>query len=129
MPRLLDWDCSNESCGHKVRDEFVMEVPDTRQCEHCRFPMVRAYYVSRTSRNAEWSDRDAVVVFKDASGKISYPARNDKPTPAGCERVVMRSLAAVTNFERQHKVTNEAMHFDRNGRGVDDTFRGKEYSH
>jgi hypothetical protein len=129
MPRLLDWDCSNSDCGFQVRDEFVMEIPDARECPQCHMAMERAYYVSRRQHASQWSDRDAVVVFKDANGRVSYPARNDKATPAGYERIVIRSLPEMNKFEREHKVVNEAMHFNRNGRGMDDTFRGKEFSH
>jgi len=38
------------------------------------------------------------------TGKIRYPGRNDVPTPAGYERVVMRSLREVESFEKQAKV-------------------------
>lgn len=79
--------------------------------------------------NAQWSDRDAVVVFKKENGDYSYPMNNQKPTPAGCERIVMRSLREVEAFERKAGVLNEAMHFDKgNGRGFDDTFRGQRYT-
>jgi hypothetical protein len=89
--------------------------------------MDRAWYVLRRERT-QWSDADSVVVFKDASGKIRYPARNDAPTPAGYERVQLRSLREVEKFERQHNVRNEAIWYDRNGRGFDDRFRGEDYT-
>ena len=77
---------------------------------------------------AQWSDKDAVVVFRDADGKIRYPGRNDTPTPAGCERVVMRSLREVEQFERTHGVRSEMAWFDKgSGRGHDDKFRGERY--
>ena len=129
MPRFLDWDCPNTDCNHQIRDEFVMEIPDERICPQCSGLMDRAYYVTRRQHNTQWSDRDAVVVFKNADGRISYPCRNDAPVPAGSERVVIRSLHDMNKFERQHNVVNERMHFDRSGRGMDDTFRGKEFSH
>lgn len=123
--RMLDLDC--HSCGHQIRDKFVMEVPDVYPCPQCNTPMDRAWYLLR-GRAAQWSDADSVVVYKDADGKIRYPPRNDQPTPTGYERVTLRSLQEVDRFERQHHVVNEAMHYDRNGRGMDDTFRGKDYS-
>lgn len=81
------------------------------------------------TRNAEWTDADAVVVFRKPDGSISYPGRNDKPTPPGCERVVMKSLRAVEKFERENGVRNEAMWFDRNGRGFDTHFKGERLDH
>lgn len=75
----------------------------------------------RSSQAGEWHEKDAVVVYRDAQGEIRYPGRNDQPTPAGCERVVLRSLQQVRAFERQHGVRNEAMDYDRgSGRGHDD---------
>lgn len=123
MPRMLDYDC--RSCGHSIRDKFFMEVPDVYPCPQCGAAMDRAWYVLRGQR-AQWSDADSVVVFRDKDGGLRYPGRNDVPTPAGYERVVMRSLREVDKFERQHHVVNEAMHFDRNGRGMDDKFCGRD---
>ena len=66
------------------------------------------------------SESEAVVVYRDASGKIRYPPRNDQPTPPNCERIVMRSIAEVRSFERAHGVSNEAMEYDRgSGRSRD----------
>src|SRR5512146_1364783 len=123
MPRMLDYRCA--SCGHEVLDKFFMEVPDVYPCPQCGAAMDRAWYVLRGQR-APWSDADSVVVFRDKDGGLRYPGRNDVPTPAGYERVVMRSLREVDKFERQHNVVNEAMHYDRNGRGMDDKFCGRD---
>lgn len=122
MPRLLDLECN--FCGTVYRDIFFMRVPDHIVHEEnddgtpCRGEMEQVL-LPRSTHNAEWSDRDAVVVFRKSDGTVSYPMRNDAPTPAGCERVTMRSLRQVESFERQNGVCNEAMHFDRNGRGFD----------
>jgi uncharacterized protein YijF (DUF1287 family) len=78
--------------------------------------------------NAQWDDKTAVVVFRDAQGKIRYPGRNDLPTPAGCERVVMRSLREVEAFEKKEKVHSEMAWFDKgSGRSFDQHFRGERY--
>lgn len=124
-PRMLDYDC--HVCGHQIRDQLFMEVPDVYPCPQCGAAMDRAWYVLRR-QSTQWSDADSVVVYKDASGQIRYPGRNDQPTPAGYERVQLRSLREVDKFEREHNVVNERMHFDRNGRGMDDKFFGKDYS-
>ncbi len=117
MPRMLD--CVCHSCGHEFRDKFFMEVPDVIPCPSCGAAMDRLWSVSRRERTC-WDERDAILVFRKPDGSLSYPARNDKPTPPGCERVVMRSLQEVNKFERAHHVCCEAMHYDRNGRGYGD---------
>lgn len=104
-------------CGAVVRDKFFRDVPPViRHCQadessKCRGRMDQVF-LPRAARNP-WSDKDAVVVFKKADGSISYPPRNDLPTPAGCERVVMRSLSEVNRFERDNHVCCEVAHFDR----------------
>lgn len=118
MPRLIDADCLK--CDYRERDKFYMSVPEvlTHKAENGETHTLQQVLLAR-SRNSQWSDQDAVVVFRKPDGSLSYPARNDKPTPAGCERVVMRSLREVERFERKHNVRNEAMWFDRNGRGFE----------
>jgi len=61
--------------------------------------------------------------------RVRYPGSHACRVPAGYERVYLRSLADVDRFERVHKVVNERMHFDRNGRGLDDTIFGERVSH
>ena len=116
MPRLLDLECSG--CGFCADDVFFMVVPSTILHFDCG-GLMEAVLKPRRSSSSQWSDRDAVVVFRDPNGKIRYPMRNDAPTPPGYERVEMRSLAEVNRFEREHGVVNECMHFDRNGKGLD----------
>lgn len=122
-PRMLDYDC--HVCGHQIRDQLFMEVPNVYPCPQCGAAMDRAWYVLRRERT-QWDERDAVVVFRKPDGSIVYPGQNTARTPSGCERVVMRSLREVDKFEREHNVVNERMHFDRNGRGMDDKFFGKD---
>lgn len=127
MPRMMDYDCA--SCGFQIRDKFFMEVPDVHPCPQCGAAMDRAWYVLRRERT-QWDDASAVVVFRDREGKIRYPGRNDVPTPADCERVVMRSLREVESFEKQHGVRSEMAWYDKgSGRGFDDTYRGQDYKH
>lgn len=72
-----------------------------------------------------WSEKDKVVIYQNPeTGQIAYPGRNDVPMPAryakrGFQEKELRSLAQVTAFEKKHKVVNEAMHFDSNGRGFE----------
>lgn len=77
---------------------------------------------------ASWCLKDAVVVYENPkTGQISYPGRNDRPIPkrladAGFERKEMRSLRQVEKFEKEHKVLNQAMHYDSgSGRGSEES--------
>lgn len=119
MLRILDLEC--RKCGRVVRDLFFRNVPrvivHARVAKRSRCKGVMDQVFLPSPRNAGWSDRDAVVVFKKADGSISYPGRNDGPTPKGCERVVMRSLREVERFEKEQGVRCEAMHFN-SGNGL-----------
>jgi hypothetical protein len=116
MPRFLDLACS---CGAEVTDLFVMTIPPRIVHLECGGEMEQVY--RPRPKGAQWGDRDAVVVFKKANGSIIYPGRNDKLTPAGCERIVMRSLRAVEQFEREHNVRSHIAHYDSgSGRSADD---------
>ena len=105
------------TCGKPVK------VGDWPFCEG------KGGHAPASARDAEWGDSSAVVVFKKPNGEFSYPMNNSKATPAGCERIVLRSLRQVEQFEKVAGVKNEAMHYDRgSGRGFDDTFRGEKYN-
>jgi len=103
-------------------------APSDLQIEHLDAPLVLAFLDhiqhergnGARTRNAQWHERDKCVVYRERSGKIRYPGRNDQPTPSDCERVEIRSLADMTRFERDYNVTNEAMHYDKGtGRGFE----------
>jgi hypothetical protein len=109
MPRFLDLTCTG--CGVEVNDLFVMKVPSHIVHFECGEPMEQVYRLR--SRSAQWSDREAVVVFRKPDGTISYPATNTKATPLGCERIVMKSMSEVDSFCRTHNVMNVMRDFDR----------------
>jgi hypothetical protein len=103
-------------------------------CPNCHAPLAVGDWPwcphgpTRASRQAEWSDADAVVVFKDKNGKFRYPGQNSVVTPKDCERITLRSLRAVEQFEKIANVRSEIAWFDRgSGRGFDDMFRGEDY--
>jgi hypothetical protein len=101
--------------------ELICEADAPIQCKTCGSLMEQRWWERSTPRSrTQWDEKDAVVVFRKPDGSYSYPAVNTKPTPPGCERLVMRSLREVEKFERSAGVRNEAMWFDRNGRGFDD---------
>ncbi len=114
---MLDVQC--EKCGEVIRDVFVRSRPE--KVIHfgdgaCMGEMEEV--LLPTARNAAWSDKDAVVVFRKPDGSISYPGQNNGQTPAGCERIVMRSLREVERFEKEHNVRCEAMHYN-SGNGME----------
>lgn len=117
MPRLLDLTCT--VCGIEVDDLFVTNVPPRIVHLECDGEMEQVYRLR--PRNAQWGDRAAVVVFRKPDGSISYPGRNDAPTPPGAERVVMRSLREVERFSRDHGVVAHIAGYDQgSGRAIDD---------
>lgn len=99
------------SCGYEFIDFPFPSIPDAIRCFDCGGE-VEIVYRPRF-RNAQWHEREKCVVYRDRNGKIRYPGRNDQPTPSGYERVEIHSLADMTRFERDHNVTNEAMHYDK----------------
>jgi hypothetical protein len=125
MPKFLDLECP---CGAEVTDMFVMKVPEHVIHMECGKEMEPVYRI-RKRPNVQWSDRDAVVVYQKPDGSFSYPGRNDKATPAGCERIVLRSLREVEAHEKKANVRSEMAWFDKgSGRGFDDQYRGERYT-
>lgn len=91
-------------------------------------------WLPRSRHNAQWCDRDAVVIFEnpnplDAGSRFSFPARNDKPTPPGFVRHEARSDREVAQLERMTGTRNHSRWYDSNGRGFDDTYRGQRIDH
>lgn len=125
MPRMLDLKCPQ--CEEILVDVFMMNVPEHIIHFPCRTEMdvVVGYY---RPRSAQWSEGDKVVIFKKPDGTYSFPATNSKATPPGCERIEARSDRELAKIEKMTNTLNESRHFDRNGRGFDDTFRGERYT-
>src|SRR5882724_8444523 len=130
MPRLVDLIC--KVCGKEEHDKFFMILPDAFQCGECGGVCDEIWWGSRKPKYAQWSDRNAVVVFENQStGAYRYPRQNAVPAPPGYNRIVMRSLREVETFEKQAKVTCEAMHYD-SGSGTqrpDENWRGERMNH
>jgi len=70
------------------------------------------------------SASESTVVWENpATGKVSYPGRNDAPMPEryarrGYERRELRTLREVDAFSAAHGVVNEKAHFN-SGNGLD----------
>ena len=116
MVRTVDWSCI---CGAEIIDALA-EENETRQCSRCDALMHQRWWGTR-KRNAQWSDTDAVLVHVDPkTGDVRYPGRHDARLKEGYERQYLRNLQEVNKFEKEHQVANHVMHFDRNGRDLQD---------
>ncbi len=130
MKRTIDWFCE---CGVRVPDQMADEA-EIRMCDRCHVAM-KQDWLPRVRHDAQWDDNTAVMVLVNndpscpSDVRVRYPGSHDCRVPAGYERVYLRSLRDVDRFERLHGVANERMHFDRNGRGLDDTIFGKRVTH
>ena len=72
MPKFLDLQCE---CGAEVNDLFVMKVPEHVIHLECGKEM-QSVYRARKRATAQWSDRDAVVIFQKPDGTYAYPGQN-----------------------------------------------------
>ena len=113
---MLDVQCVE--CGFEANDIFVMAVPSRivhfGRCGGAMEQVLRA----RTASH-QWADRDAVLVFKNPDGTYRYPGRNDVATPTGCERVLIKDMAALRRLEREGGVVSHIANYDSNGRSFD----------
>ncbi len=99
-------------CDELWEDFDTAQVPPRMRHLTCG-GVVEIVYRPKSQRPAQWSDQDAVVVFRDPStGQFSIPPRNDAPTPHNMERVEMRSLPEVQLFEKKHGYRSEMVQFD-----------------
>ena len=125
MPKFLDLECP---CGAEVTDLFVMHTPQHVFHLECGAEMEPVYRL-RKRTNAQWSDKDAVVIFQKPDGSYAYPGQNTAATPRGCERIVLRSLREVEAHEKKAGVRSEMAWYDRgSGRAFDDFYRGEKYT-
>jgi hypothetical protein len=110
---------TNARCtGCGALTELFCSPSDSPRCE-CGEPYEQLWWERNNQRNAEWSKDEQVVVFRKPDGTYSYPMTNTKPTPAGFERIVLKSDRELAAHERQANVVHERRHFDSNGRGID----------
>lgn len=114
MRRLVDIYCG--VCD--LLYESICEEDAAVNCRQCGGPAEQRWWPSRRRERTQVDEKDAVVVFRKPDGTFSYPAVNTKPTPEGCERLVLRSAAEVEKFERLAGVRNESLWFN-NGNGCD----------
>lgn len=120
MRRMIDVYC--RVCDVLMPDMMADERDELR-CPQCGSVMEQQWWPKRRRERTQWDERDAVVVFRKPDGTFSFPARNDKPTPPGYERLVARSDREVAALEKLTGTHNERRWYDSNGRGFDDEIR------
>lgn len=122
MPRMLDITCP--TCGLIMTDVFVQRTPDRIICSCGN----EATIMLGTADRRPWRPSEEVVVFRKPNGEFSFPTRNDKPTPPGCERLTARSDRELAAIEHLTSTRSEVRWFDRgSGRGFDDSFNGRKF--
>ena len=125
MARMIDWRCA---CG-RVQQDCLEAVDASRECPDCHAQMEQDW-LPRVRGDAQWDDNTAVLVLVNDDPscprdvRVRYPGQHSARVPDGYRRVHLRSLAEVGRFEREHQVACHAMHFDRNGRALDDKMVG-----
>lgn len=111
-----------------------MSPDEQRPCSACGTTLEQIWW-KRPRGPAQWGDKTAVMVLVNNDPncpddvRVRYVGSHEARIPAGYERVYLRSLREVDSFERAHGVANERMHFDRNGRGLDDYYRNEKMTH
>lgn len=99
--------------------------------EHAGTPHDDDWYIVPSRRSyAQWDDETAVLVHVDPkTGDIRYPGRHDAKLKPGYERQYLRSLPEVNKFEKERGVVNHVMHYDGNGRAIDDYVGNERLTH
>ena len=126
MIRNVDLACVG--CGWQKENVILDEAAEVA-CECCGNPAEQIWWKRPTAQNAQWDDSAAVLVLRGPDGSIRYPGQHNCRVPAGYERVFLRNLQEVNKFEREQGVTNHVMHYDNNGRAVDDYVGGVKTVH
>ncbi len=121
MIRSIDWTCTG--CSYEILDALARE-DEVIPCPRCHTQLIQRWWGTRR-RNAQWSDADAILVHVDPkTGDVRYPGQHNAKLKSGYEKRYLRSLPEINRFEREHKVLNQAMHYDRNGRDPSDSIVG-----
>jgi hypothetical protein len=118
---VIFWDVRCDPCNTEIIDlPFRNGVPDRLIHLECGNEM-RLF--TKKSFLGVVEEKDAAVVFRRVSdGKYIYPGSNRKRTPAGCERIVMRSVRELEKHYERTGAMSEVVAYDRNsGRGLDDS--------
>ncbi len=106
--------CNRES------DRMCREC-DVVLCDNCNTPMEQQWWKRKAQIATVWHSSEWATVFKKPDGSYSFPARADKATPEGCERITIRSDTEMAKVERDAGVRNERRWYDRGSASGFDT--------
>lgn len=95
----------------RERDVICRET-DTIYCEACKAEMKQHWWKRRSQQSTVWDQREWATVFKKPDGSFSFPARSDKPTPDGFERITIKSDADAARIEKESGTRMERRWFD-----------------
>lgn len=109
--------CYCPTCNRET--DKVCRENDTVLCT-CGTAMEQHWW-KRTTRDATvWHPSEWATVFRKPDGTFSYPMKAEKPTPAGCERIIIRSDADAARHESESGTRMERRWFDYgSGNGFD----------
>lgn len=123
---MVDGRCGTCGAG---QENLYLDEDEVSTCASCGGVLEQIWW-RRPRGPAQWDDRTSVMVHVNpATGDVRYPGRHDAKLKDGYERQYLRSLPDVNRFEREHKVVNHTMHYDSNGRALDDTHNGQRMTH
>lgn len=100
-----------------IHSDLICRDDDTPTCRTCQSPLEQQWWVRRSQLETVWGKDEMAVVFRKPDGTYSFPARNDKPTPEGYERVEIRSDREMARVEREAGVQSERRWYDQGSGG------------
>lgn len=128
MIRNVDTRCLK--CGETHENVLLAEDAQLHPCIQCGGEIEQIWW-KRPRGPAQWDDATAVEVHINLqTGDVRYPGQVGRPVKAGYERIHLRSLREVENFERAQGVRSEMAWFDKgSGRGFDDQVGNQRLTH
>ncbi len=96
-------------CGQcaKVFERMVSWDREQTPCD-CGAQATRTFISRREYRAQAF---DPVLIYRDKSGHVRFPGRNNGSVPKGYEPVYLRTTSEVRNFERRMNSTERERYF------------------
>jgi hypothetical protein len=124
MKRLCDVRCSLDHTFEAMCDDAEVVL-----CPEHNIPCEQLWWQKSRSQQSEWHPSEWATVFKKPDGTFSFPARADKATPPGCERIVLKSDRDFARVEQAAGVRSERRwHDSGSGRAFDSETPGFDMS-
>ena len=100
-------DHSCEQCGH-LFEKMVRWDEETAVCPNCG-AMAHRVFLPHHKRPAQAFA--PVLIYRDKSGHVRFPGRNEGVAPKGYEPFYLRTTQAVRNFERRMNAVEKERYF------------------